>query len=141
MTKETHVSRNTIAPMIVRAGRAFRAVEGKDPEAEGRELAEWLLSGAEIGPSEREMLAELVTGMWRQSKGRPERVGPGHPDARAVVDFYNRCNEKLGPRMTKVAKGQTADKFGISDKTVERYLTEARERSEAIQRAKAAAAK
>jgi hypothetical protein len=127
--------------MLVRAGRAFRAAQGKDPQIEGRDLAEWLRSGAEIGEAERELLAELVTGEWRQSKGRPNRPGPGSTRASEIVAFYTMRNDDLGPRLTKQALHETAKKFGESDRTIERYLEEARSRCEAVARAKANVAK
>jgi len=131
----------SIMNILVRAGRAFRAVEGKDPQIEGRDLAEWLRSGAEIGEAERELLADLVTGEWRQSKGRPNRPGPGSARASEIVAFYTRRNDDLGPRMTKKALHDTAQKFEESDRTIERYLEEARSLCEAVARAKANVAK
>lgn len=72
------LSNSGITPLIVRAGRAVIAAKGKDPAIEGEELASWLRSGAEIGPAEREMLAELVTGVWRARKGAKKPTGAGH---------------------------------------------------------------
>jgi hypothetical protein len=63
------LSNNWITPLIMRAGRAVIAAKGKNPAVEGEELARWLRSGADIGPAEREMLAELVTGVWRRVRG------------------------------------------------------------------------
>jgi hypothetical protein len=136
-----HAIDSQLIEFVLKAGGAFRAAEGKDPEVEGLDLANWLRSGAEIGEGERELLAELVTGKWGKRKGRPDRVGAGHPYARAIVDFYLRCNADLGPRRTKIAKATTAEEFGESVRTIDRYLKDARERAEAIERAKAAVAK
>jgi hypothetical protein len=130
------VSNQWITPLVVRAGRAFTAAKGKDPAVEGAALADWLRSGAEIGPAEREMLAELVTGEWRNRKGRPERVGPGHPYAHAILSNLENRLREYGPRMALAAKQDTAKAFGESVRTVERYLEEAKAREQAIERAK-----
>ena len=131
------VSSQWITPLIIRAGRAFTAAKGKDPAIEGAELAEWLRSGAEIGPAEREMLAELVTGEWRNRKGRPDRKGPGHPVAKEIVDYYRRYREEYGPNVEEAAAQATAEKFSISISTVRSYDKERRERDAAIENAKA----
>ena len=141
MNGPNHRMDGQLLGFVMKAGKAFRAAKGQDPEVEGLDLANWLRSGAEIGEGERELLAELVTGEWRQRKGRPDRVGPGHPYAKAIVEFYLRCNEELGPRMTKIAKARTAGEFGESERTIDRYLTAARKRAEAIERAQAPRAK
>jgi hypothetical protein len=126
------VSNQWITPLVVRAGRAFTAAKGKDPAVEGAALADWLRSGAEIGPAEREMLAELVTGEWRNRKGRPERVGPGHPYAQAIVSDLEKRLREYQPKMALAAKQDTAKAFGESVRTVERYLEESNERKKAL---------
>lgn len=122
--------------LVARAGRAFRACEGLDPVVEGAALAEWLRSGAEIGAVERELLAELVTGEWRRPQGAPKRKGAGHQDAIAIVQYYLQAlNNSRGP---KDAKHETANSFGISERTVERYLEEGDARNRSQDDAKAA---
>lgn len=131
----------TITPLIVRAGRAFVAAKGKDPAGEGAKLAEYLRSDAPIGAEERELLAELVTGEWRNKKGRPERVGPGHKYATAVVAEYRRRVEEYGPKREEAAAQDTAKSFDTTTRTVRRYVQEAREREAAIARAQAGVAR
>lgn len=124
-----------ITPLIERAGRAFVAAKGKDPMVEGAPLAEWLRSGGEIGPNERELLAQLVTGDWLKRQGRPERKGPGHPDAVAIVSDYRRRVEEYGPKGEEAAAQDTAKEFGESTRTVRRYVQEAKERETTIRKA------
>lgn len=125
-----------IIHMIVKAGRAFRAVEDLDPEEEGAPLADWLRSGAEIGPAERELLADLVTGEWRRSRGAPNRKGPGHAESIEIVQYYSEVLKAKSVR--KIAKYETSEKFGISERTVERYLEESEARDKAVRDALAA---
>ena len=120
-----------ITDMVARAGRAFVAAKGKDPAQEGAALAAWLRSGAEIGPDQREALAQLVTGEWRR-KSKPMRPGPGHPYAQALVADLEERLQRYGQRKAKVAKYETAEKFGESVRTVERYKQEADERQAAL---------
>jgi hypothetical protein len=118
--------------MVARAGRAFVAAKNKSPRVEGADLAAWLRSGAEIGPQERELLAELVTGVWRANQGRPTRKGPGHAYAQAVVsDLENRL-ETYGKNMSLAAKQDTAKSFNLSVRDVERYAQESNERKKAL---------
>jgi len=130
-----------IIPLIVRAGRAFVAAKGKDPEIEGAALAEFLRSDEPIGQGERELLAQLVTGEWRMPKGRPERVGPGHPYAVAIVADYRRRRTEYGPKMETAAAQDTAKEFEVKPRTVRRYEQEARKREEALEKAKKKLAK
>lgn len=122
-----------ITGLVARAGRAFVAAKGKDPAVEGQALAEWLRSGAEIGPDEREMLAELVTGEWRARKGRPERKGPGTVYAMMLVADLEGRLKSYGPRRSLAAKQDTAKRFGESVRTVERYKQDADERARMIE--------
>lgn len=135
MTKEIHVSRNNVAPMIVRAGHAFVAAKGKDPAEEGAKLAEFLRSDEPIGKEERELLAQLVTGNWRNRKGRPERFGPGHACAIALVSDYRRRIAENGPNGEEAAAQDTAKDFGVKTRTVRRYAKETRDREKAVERA------
>lgn len=136
MTKIPGVGSSHITPLIVRAGRAFVAAKGKDPEIEGAALAEWLRSGAEIGEGEREMLAELVTGEWRERPGAKETT-PGTPIVKEVVAALRELVERGEKK--EAAKMTVAGKFGISRATVERYEKITREREDAISKAKEAA--
>jgi len=52
---------------LVDAGRSFRAVQGKDPEHYGSKLAQYLRSEKTLGQGERELLAQLVNGEWRNA--------------------------------------------------------------------------
>ena len=57
---------------VLEAGRSFRAVQDKEPEISGENLAEYLRSEKPIGRGERELLAQLVTGEMRNSS-KPTR--------------------------------------------------------------------
>jgi hypothetical protein len=127
----------SITNIVFRAGRAFVAAKGKDPEVEGKALADWLRSGADIGENERELLAELVTGEMRLPKGRPPRKGPGHPEAQQIVTYYKGLLIEYGPGRSLAAKQDTASHFGLKVRTIETYDQEARELSDAVKRAKA----
>lgn len=129
-----------LTALVARAGRAFVAAKGKDPEIEGAKLAEYLRSDAPLGAAEREVLAEFVTGHWRNRKGRPERLGPGHEYAIALVADYRRRISEYGPRREKVAAQDTAEEFGETARTVRRYYKEARDREAAIAEAKQSSA-
>ena len=120
---------------VARAGRAFVAAKGKDPESAGTALAEYLRSGQPIGAGEREMLAQLVTGEWRNRKGRPERAGPGHPYAVALVEDYRQRCADYGSGGEEAAAQDTAAQFGESRRTVRRYAEEADARDSAVARA------
>ncbi|WP_294609349.1 hypothetical protein [uncultured Roseovarius sp.] len=126
------MSYKPIIGLVARAGRAFMAAKGKDPEIEGKPLAEFLLSDEHIGPYERELLAELVTGEWRRPKGRPKGVGPGHIYAVLLVSDYRRRVSEYGPNGEEAAAQDTAIKFGVSTRTVRSYVREARKREAAI---------
>lgn len=127
-----------IFPLILRAGRAFVAAKGKDPTIEGAKLAEFLRSDEPLGADEREMLAQMVTGEWRSPKGRPERVGPGHQYAVAIVSDYRRRVLEYGPNGEEAAAQDTAAAFEESTRTVRRYAKEVRDRETAIANAQIA---
>ncbi len=130
-------SNQWITPLVVRAGRSFVAAKGKDPAEEGAALAKFLRSDAPVGPQERELLAQLVTGDWRNRKGRPERVGPGNPYAVALVSDYRRRVAEYGPKGEEAAAQDTAKDFGETTRTVRPYAKEAREREESHKKAQA----
>src|SRR6056297_321528 len=125
------MSDRPITALVARAGRAFIAAKGKDPTVEGKQLAQYLRGDEPIGPNERELLAQLVTGEWRSPKGRPERVGPGHQYAVSLVLAYRRRVSEYGPNGEEAAAQDTALEFDESTRTVRRYLQETRERETA----------
>ncbi len=133
------MSWGAITGLVARAGRAFKPVDGKDPTTEGAALAEFLRSDAPLGPDERELLAQLVTGEWGRPNGRPARVGPGHPYAVALVSDYRRRVAEHGPGGEEAAAQDAARAFDTSPRTVRRYAEEAREREEIIAREEAKA--
>lgn len=114
---------------IIRAGHAFVAAKGKDPEKEGAELAAYLLSDKPLGPSERAMLADLVLGQWRRRPGA-QPVTAGTPDVQEVVKAL-RARVEAGEKK-EAAKTAVAEAFGISRSAVENYERMVREREEAV---------
>jgi hypothetical protein len=111
--------------MLVRAGHAFVAAEGKDPTKEGAELAAWLRSGQPIDENERELLAQLVTGYWRRPpSGRPRSTR----QIQQIADAYQRRKAEYGRGGATAAKQDTAQEFGISVADVTRCNTEANKR-------------
>ena len=98
----------------MRAGRAVIAAKGKDPAIEG------------------EMLADLVTGVWRARKGARNRPGPGMSTAIALVADLEDRLASYGARRVLLAKQDTAALFGESVCTVERYHSDARELRKAV---------
>jgi hypothetical protein len=130
-----------ITPLIVKAGRSFVSAKGKDTAEEGAELAEFLRSDEPIGKEERELLAQLVTGDWRNRKGRPERIGPGHAYAIALVSDYRRRIAENGPNGEEAAAQDTAKHFGETTRTVRRYAKETRDREKAVEKAQVKVAK
>jgi hypothetical protein len=112
------LSNNWITPLIMRAARAIIAAKGKDPAIEG------------------EMLADLVTGVWRARKGARNRPGPGMSTAIALVADFEERLASYGARRVLLAKGDTAALFGESVCTVERYHSDARELRKAVDGAK-----
>lgn len=104
--------------LVSRAGRGFVAAQGKNPETEGAALAEYLKSGKPLGRGERELLAELVQGHWRQPAGRAA-VNASKPEVIAVVKYLRELESEDWPR--HAAKHAVATKFKISMSTVETY--------------------
>ena len=95
--------------LVVRAGHAFVAAKGKDPAKEGAALAEYLLSERPLGADERQLLAELVTGLWRSGAGRKE-ISPGNPKVVEVVAALRKL-EAEGCKK-EAAKMRVAADFG-----------------------------
>lgn len=122
---------------VRRAGAAFVAAKGKDPTIEGADLAELLLSGAEIGPFEREMLAELVTGEWRRRPGEAGKARELHPESTVVRMIVSSLRDKVACGIQKeAAKLEVADSYNVSRSTVEKYEKMVLERETAIENAK-----
>jgi hypothetical protein len=104
--------------LVARAGRAFVAAKGKDPEIEGALLAEYLLSDRPLGADERTLLAEMVTGCWRKPAGR----GKVFPGQRQVIEVVAALREAVDAGTPKEsAKLEVAKKFGVTRGTVENY--------------------
>jgi len=100
------------------AGRAFVAAKDKDPAIEGAALAEYLLSDRPLGSGERELLAELVTGIWRAPAGRSQIL----PGQKRVVEVVGALREAIDAGLPKeAAKIKVANDFGLSRGTVENY--------------------
>ena len=127
-------SSTAVANMIIRAGRAFRAAEGKDPEIEGADLADWLLSDAEITKGDREMLAELVTGQWRRKTKASSAVGSQR--VQEILAYYHERVGEYGPRQKKNAKADTIARFGIKLRRLNDYIRDERKRAKDVQAAK-----
>lgn len=122
---------------VRRAGAAFVAAKGKNPTIEGADLAELLLSGAEIGPGEREMLAELVTGQWRRGAGEAGKARELHPESKVVLEIVSSLRDKVAGGIKKeAAKSEVAASFCVSRATVENYEKMILEREAAIENAK-----
>lgn len=119
--------------LVVRAGHAFVAAKGKDPAKEGAALAEYLLSERPLGADERQLLAELVTGLWRSGAGRKE-ISPGNPKVVEVVAALRKL-EAEGCKK-EAAKMRVAADFGISRATVENYEQMTRGREEDHEKAR-----
>jgi hypothetical protein len=129
----TGVGEAYFTEMVVRAGRAFVAAKGKNPIEEGGPLAEYLRSERPLGADERQMLADLVTGDWRNRAGRKE-VTPSSPRVIKIVKAL-RKHEADGMKK-EAAKMQVASDFGVARATVENYERMTREREEATEKAK-----
>ncbi len=116
--------------LVARAGRAFVAAKGKDPEIEGALLAEYLLSDRPLGADERTLLAEMVTGCWRKPAGR----GKVFPGQRQVIEVVAALREAVDARVPKeAAKAEVAVKFCLSVGTVENYERDTIQRERAIE--------
>ena len=139
--KKGHVGSSQVTSLVVRAGQAFIKAKGKDPEIEGKPLADWLRSGEQIGEMERELLAQLVTGEWRKLKGRPAVKGSGHSNVQDIAKRYRTLQAEYGPRKSLAAKQDTAEEFSVSERTVERRDKEVRALTDAIAKAESSTAK
>lgn len=120
--------------LVARAGQAFVAAKGKDPEIEGALLAEYLLSDRPLGADERTLLAEMVTGCWRKPAGRG-KVLPGQRQVIEVVAALRVAVDAGVPK--EAAKAEVAAKFGLSVGTVENYERDTIKRERAIEEGRA----
>lgn len=131
--KKSIVTDGIFLPLVVQAGRAFVAAKEMDPSEEGKALAEFLRSNNPIGAGERELLAQLVLGEWRNMAGRPE-ITASTPQ---VIKVVERLRELINQSWQKeAAKEQAAKEFKISLATVENYDRMIREREKAVDQAK-----
>ncbi|SEI03392.1 hypothetical protein [Paracoccus alkenifer] len=101
-----------LAHAVRRAGAAWRAGKGADPATTGGPLADVLRAEVErirhgapsqVGPGERVLLADLVTGELRRGTARPP-IGAGHPQVVAVVQYYHVRKHKAARRQPDIAK-------------------------------------
>ena len=104
--------------LVARAGRAFVAAKGKNPAEEGAALAEYLRSSRPLGEDERESLAQLVTGDWRNPTGR-KNVTASNPRVIKVVEALRKL--VVDGCQIEAAKMQVASDFRVSRGTVENY--------------------
>ncbi|WP_126155285.1 hypothetical protein [Paracoccus haematequi] len=114
------VGETIMAHAVRRAGTAWRHGKRDDPAITGAALAAALRGDpARLGPGERALLADLVTGEWRRGENRPSK-GAGNRHVAAVVEaFRNRVS--IGTAR-KVALADTANQFSLTERTVETYL-------------------
>lgn len=118
-----------LAHAVRRAGVAWRHGKDADPAQTGAALAQVLRDDPDcLGPGERALLADLVTGEMRKGQHAPPK-GAGHPEVVAVVRDFRRNIFEGNAR--KNALSDTALKFNLTTRTVESYIaaTEARERA------------
>ncbi|RWR28546.1 hypothetical protein D2T29_16695 [Sinirhodobacter populi] len=122
-----------MAHAVRRAGTAWRKGKDADPTTTGAPLAAILRGDpARLGPGERALLADMVTGELRRGQSAPTK-GAGHPDVLAVVEAVNkRLNE--GDKL-EFASEFVAAQFEIDKRTVFNYLKIAREREAMIGKA------
>jgi hypothetical protein len=106
------------ADAVRRAGRALTASKGQNPEEAGLALANLLRSGAELGPGEREMLAELVTGQWRRRVGPPSRAGERRRVREAVAALRDHYASKGEGRSLAACAEEWAEANGKDVDTV-----------------------
>lgn len=105
---------------IFLAGQAISPAKGRNLQKECLPLAKLLRSDMELGSDERELLAELLLGLWKPPVGRANK-GPGHKDIKAALDEYFK-NIKHKPR--KQVLHSAAQKSGLTERAVEMYVRE-----------------
>lgn len=119
-----------LAHAVRRAGIAWRKGKGADPAATGARLAAILRDApARLGPGERGLLANLVTGELRRGTSRPGK-GAGHQDVTKVAEVFRKRIAAGQPRKTALI--DTAIEFEITDRTVETYLAMVIEREQVV---------
>lgn len=119
-----------LAHAVRRAGVAWRKGKDVDPATTGARLAAVLRDGsARLGPGERNLLADLVTGELRKGTSRPGK-GAGHQDVTEAVEAFRKRMASGQPR--KVALIDTAAEFGITDRTIEKYVAMVTEREKIV---------
>jgi hypothetical protein len=118
--KSTFSTKPSIMNMIVRAGHAFVAAEGKDPTEAGADLADYIRKG-NFDDSELELIAQLVTGYWRREQnGRP---GVSALKKKEVVDEYNKRAQEYGRGGAARAKNEVAREFDIKETQLKHWIT------------------
>lgn len=119
----------SIMNILVRAGHAFVAAEGKDPVVQGAELAEYIRKG-NLDQGELELIAQLVTGYWR----REQNGAPGVSSSKklnAVKAYKDRVRQcKRGG--AKKLKSEIADEFGITVSQLKNWITWANAREQKL---------
>jgi hypothetical protein len=95
---------------LVDAGRSFRAVQGKDPEHYGSKLAQYLRSEKALGQGERELLAQLVTGEWRNARKHDN----GH--SRRIKEEVGRIRAKRIREKKSCTWKQAIDEFLVNNR-------------------------
>jgi hypothetical protein len=113
-----------------RIGHAM-AAKGEDYETAGADLARYLRSDKPLGPEEREILAQLVTGELRRPRGRP----PKSPSNAEVVESSLQVRSNPS-KAKKDAIGANVKKLGKSWRTLERHDSMVSERKRVIEEAK-----
>ncbi|MEI4261913.1 hypothetical protein [Roseovarius sp. D0-M9] len=78
--------------MLVRAGHAFVAAEGKDPTEAGAELADYIRKG-DLDQNELDLIAELVTGYWRREQNGAPHISASKKEL--IVKEYKERSARL----------------------------------------------
>ena len=115
--------------IVVQAGRAFIAAKGRDPEVDGRALADYLLSDEPLGPDERRLLAEMALGNWRRPRGAPTLRWPRKVE---IVAAFRAKELELGPRRKTAAMCLVAAQFKLSETTMRSYVAEIEDREKVM---------
>jgi hypothetical protein len=115
---------------VARAGEAFNKARGKDPEIEGKALADFLRSDAVIDERGRHMLAALVEGKFLKGKGASRLDYMDKP----VFEVANRLRELTYQGIKQVSIEATIlEEFGVSLKTAKNYLVHSDQFDQKIQ--------
>lgn len=114
MTNGTNV---TFRNAIVRAGKMIQFKYRSD----GRELAEILRSNEPLGLSERELLAQLVTGEWCNTAGGQTNTYADIMFAVTVSKYFKHRTETDNIKKTAVY-AECFEKFKVAESTVRKYI-------------------